>query len=438
MKMKLPYSDEIEQTLLGTLLIEPYQFIKASEIIKHNFFYSEKHKQIYIAIKDLFDSSYSIDLISVSEQLKKNGMLEISGGLSYLSDLLNKSTYDIEYHCKILAQKFMQRQMIITAHKILKDANDDTKDIFELIDETNNTLLESQNIIDDKTIKPLNEIKNRLLKTVIDVRTGNVKSNEIISCVDFIKFYKNTVTVIGAKPATGKTAFMLTSAEKQAKKGYKVMLVSLEMTTDRIVARMLQSKTEVYAKRLIAGEITDEEYDNIKNTDLSDKIYIDEGIGWTSNNFKSNLIRLYKKYNFDMIYVDYFQKIPLIGKDTVVNMQFYLMENQICSFAKEYPVAVCLLSQLTRGSDKGMEGLRGGGIEQGAQQVYIFSDEYLDENKNVDWHRIPEDRRGKIAVTCEKNRDDSNTGGYIYFDKVMQTMTYWSMETNQQKITTIF
>jgi len=395
-------------------------------------FFASKHKYIYQAIRNLFNKSYSIDILSVGEELKKLGKLEEAGSYTYLSELTNKATYGIDYHARIIGQKYMQREMMLIANSILKDAQDDTKDIFQLIDDSNNAILKAQNILDSNSITSLEIIKKNLLKMALSVRLGELKSQELPSCVNFIKFYLNTVTVLGAKPGTGKTAFLLSSAHEQAKRGYKVMIVSLEMTKERMAARILQSHTQIFAKRIISGQITDTEYNSIAQTELSDNILIEEGIGWTSNNFKSNLIRLYKKHQFDIVYVDYFQKIPLLGKDSVVNMQFYLMENQICSFAKEYPVSVCLLSQLSRGDDKGLEGLRGGGIEQGASQVYIMTDEYLADNKNLDFMQIPEDRRGKITVSCEKNRDDSYLGGYIYFDKLKQTMTDWTISGTQE------
>jgi replicative DNA helicase len=431
--MKLPNALDLEVALLGTILSDQTSYIIVSELINENCFFSQKHKNIYLAIKSLFNKSYAIDLLSIAEELKKTGKLEESGSYSYLSELTNQATYGIDYHARIIGQKYMQREMMLIANSILQDAQDDTKDIFELIDKANNAILKAQNILDSNSITSLEIIKNNLLKMALSVKLGEMKSQELPSCVNFINFYLNTVTVIGAKPGTGKTAFLLSSADEQAKRGYKVMIVSLEMTKERMAARIIQSHTQIFAKRLISGDIKDEEYNQIADTHLSDNILIEEGIGWSSNNFKSNLIRLYKKHQFDIVYVDYFQKIPLLGKDSVVNMQFYLMENQICSFAKEYPVSVCLLSQLTRGEDKGLEGLRGGGIEQGASQVYIFTDEYLNDNKNLDFMQIPEDRRGKITVSCEKNRDDSYLGGSIYFDKLKQTMTDWSIINNQQE-----
>jgi replicative DNA helicase len=429
----IPNAIELEEALLGTIIVDQSYYLTVCELINENCFFSNKHKNIYLAIKNLFNKSYSIDLLSVAEELKKIGKLEESGSYSYLSELTNKATYAIDYHARIIGQKYMQREMMLIGNSILQDAQDDTKDIFQLIDNANNSILKAQNILDNNSILTLENIKNNLLKMALSVRLGEINSQEIPSCVNFINFYLNTVTVIGAKPGTGKTAFLLSSANEQAKRGYKVMIVSLEMTKDRMAARILQSHTKIFAKRIISGDITDSEYNIIADTELSDNILIEEGIGWTSTNFKSNLIRLYKKYKFDIVYVDYFQKIPLIGKDTVVNMQFYLMENQICAFAKEYPVSVCLLSQLNRGEDKGLEGLRGGGIEQGASQVYIFTDEYIIENKNLDFMQIPEERRGKISVNCEKNRDDSYLGGTIYFDKLKQTMTDWSILNNQQE-----
>jgi len=436
--MNQPNAIELETALLGTLLMDRDAIIQVIDILPAEAFYRPGHSTIYQGIKTLFERSHPTDVLSVMQFLKQSGDLEQCGGVSYLSELTNQSTYGIEHHARVITQKFMQRELISIANQISRDAQDETIDVFELLDNANTSLLKAQNILGNDSIVSLEIIKNRLLKTALNVKLGLVKSSEILTCVDFIKFYLNTVTILGAKPGTGKTAFLLSSATAQAEAGYRVMVLSFEMTRERMTARLIQSKTQIFDKRIISGEITDDEYNRISETQLSENILIDDGIGWNSKNCKSRLVALYKKYRFDVLYVDYFQKIPLIGKDTVVNNQFYLMENHICAFAKEYPVAICLLSQLTRGEDKGLEGLRGGGIEQGAQQVYIMSDEYLTENKNLDWHDIPESRRGKITVSCEKNRDDSYKGGDIYFDKLKQTMTNWSGSVEVVNNTNIF
>jgi len=423
--MNQPNALELETALLGTLLMDRDAIIQVIDILPVEAFYRPGHGLIYQSIKSLFERSHPTDVLSVFQNLKETGNLEQVGGISYLSELTNQATYGIEHHARIITQKFMQRELVTICSQLMRDAQDETIDVFELLDNANSALLKAQNILGNDSIVSLEIIKNRLLKTALGVKLGTIKSSEVVTCVDFIKFYLNTVTVIGAKPGTGKTAFLLSSATAQAEAGYRVMILSLEMTRERMTARLIQSKTQIFAKRLVSGDITDDEYNRISDTQLSENILIDDATGWNSQNFKCRLVALYKKYRFDVLYVDYFQKIPLIGKDSVVNLQFYLMENQICGFAKEYPVAICLLSQLTRGEDKGLEGLRGGGIEQGAQQVYIMSDEYLTENKNLDWKDIPESRRGKITVSCEKNRDDSYIGGDIYFDKLRQVMTNW-------------
>jgi replicative DNA helicase len=423
--MKQPNAIDLEVALLGTLLMDRDSIISVYDILSPEAFYKESHKNIYRSIKGLFEQSQPIDVLTVMQDLKQKGYLDQSGGMTYLSELINHSTFGIDHHARIITQKFMQRELITISSQLMQDAQDETIDVFELLDNANNALLKAQNVLGNDSIVSLEIIKNRLLKMALGVKLGTIKSNEIPTCVNFIKLYTNTVTVLGAKPGTGKTAFLLSSANAQAEAGYRIMILSLEMTKERMTARIIQSKTSIFAKRLISGDIKDDEYNTISDTHLSDNILIEEGIGWNSQNFKARLVALYKKYKFDVCYLDYFQKIPLMGKDSVVNSQFYLMENQLCGFVKEYPVAMCLLSQLTRGEKSDLESLRGGGIEQGAQQVYIMTDEYLNENKNLDWNDIPESRRGKISVSCEKNRDDSYMGGDIYFDKLKQTMTNW-------------
>jgi len=425
-----PQAIEMEEAVLGTIISEQNQILEVNELLKPESFYKNQNSIIYESILDLLKRSQPIDLFTISENLRSKGKLDEVGGVFYLSELSNKATYGILYHAKIIVQKFIQRKLIEISHEIIKESYEDTTDVFELLDNANNLLLNVQNALTGTNIQNLISCQNSLLKNVLEVKAGLRKSDEILTCVNFIKFYKNTVTVIGAKPGTGKTAFLLSSAIEQAAKGYKSIIISLEMTADRLTARVIQTQTSIFAKRLISGEITDSEYDTIRELQLTDNILIDEGIGVNSQNLKVRLVSLYKKYRFDICYIDYFQKIPLIGKDSAVNLQFNLMENQICAFAKENSVAMCILSQLTRGENTGLESLRGGGIEQGAQQVYIFVDENTRDTKDMDFLSIPVEIRGQITVKCEKNRDDSYMGGSIYFDKLKQTMVDWNLNPN--------
>jgi len=426
-----PQSIEMENAVLGTVISEPNQIIEISELLKPESFYKESNSIIWTSIMNLYKKSQPIDVLSVSEELRKIGKLESVGGMFHISELTNSSTFGILHHAKIIVQKFIQRKLIEISHEIIKESYEDTTDVFELLDNANNLLLNVQNALTGTNVQNLISCQNSLLKKVLEVKAGIIKSDEVPTCLSFIKFYKNTVTVIGAKPGTGKTAFLLSSAIEQAKKGYRIMVISLEMTSDRLTARVIQTKTQIFAKRLISGDITDKEYDEVKGLELTENILIDEGIGINSQNFKTRLVSLYKKYRFDVCYLDYFQKIPLIGKDSAVNLQFNLMENHICAFAKENSVAMCILSQLTRGENTGLESLRGGGIEQGAQQVYMFIDEFVKENKDLEFMQIEKDKRGRILVTCEKNRDDTYMGGTIYFDKLRQTMTDWSFGNSE-------
>lgn len=425
-----PQCRDLEEAVLGALLIESESIIEIADILLPEMFYTDSHRDIFTSILSLHSKSQPIDLLTVTEDLRTKAKLEQIGGAYYLSGLTNKtaSSANIEYHARIIIQKFIQRELIRISNDVIRECYDDTSDVFDLLDKANDALLIAQNSFLSTNVTTLEQCQKQLLKKVIDVKSGSILSDEVLTCIPFIKLYLNTITVIGAKPGTGKTAFLLSSAKEQAKEGYRVMIISLEMTSQRMTARLIQTDTQIFAKRLVSGNITDQEYDQIANLKLSEDILIDDGIGITNENLKIRLVGLYKKYKFQVLYIDYFQKIPLRGKESTADKQYYLMENQICSFAKQYPVAGCVLSQMTRGKDEdmGLETLRGGGIEQGAGQVYLFSDPYAKENKNIEFRDVPFDRQGKIEVECVKNRDDSYIGGTIYFDKYKQIMMNWN------------
>lgn len=424
----------LECAVLGAILIEQKAFMEVS-FLSPEMFYKPAHEVIYNSMIKLNAKGDPIDLLSVTDELRKSGELTGIGGAYYLSELTNTiaSTANIENHARKIIEHYMKRQVSKICRSLDRDANDQTVDVFDLLDLATKQIYDLSNCVNSGTIKSTHEIKAQIEKEIIEIKSGLKMPGIIPTCLSNIKLQTGTVTVIGAKPGTGKTAFITSAATVQANAGYNVGIKSIEMTDTKLTARIIQQELGISAKRLVHGDIDDDQYDKLKDVKIPQNIFIDATARVTAGNIRNQLVAFIVKYKCKVLYIDYFQKIILTEKRSVADNQYELLET-ICQVAKEYDVAICVLSQLSRGGDDDtdwLEKLRGGGIEQGASEVYIFIDKYKKQNEDAQWTQIPIDRRGQLKYDCVKNRDDNYLGGMIYFDKPHQKMVDWEKKPEQ-------
>lgn len=425
---------DFERAVLGAILIERPAFHNVT-FLSPEMFYKPAHEIIYRALIKLNSSGEPIDILSVTNELLSTGELTQAGGAVYISELSNlvSSSANIENHARKIVEKYILREVIRICHELEGEGYEDCIDVFDLLDKATKMFYDLSNCINSGTIKSAQDIKKQIEKDIIEIKAGIKKPGIIPTCVENIKLQTGTVTVIGAKPGTGKTAFITSSATVHSRDGYSVGIKSIEMTDTKLTARIIQQQLGISAKRLVHGDIDDDQYEKLVETVVPQNIFIDATARVTASNIRNQLVSFIIKYKCKVLYIDYFQKIIITDRKSTTDAQYELLET-ICQVAKEYDVAVCVLSQLTRGGDDDtdwMEKLRGGGIEQGASEVYIFIDKYKKQNNDMHWNDIPVDRRGELKYECVKNRDDNYMGGVIYFDKPHQKMMDWDKRPEQ-------
>lgn len=395
-----PQAIEIEESVLGALLLDQNAITNAIDILRQEYFYLEAHQHIYRAISILFRDGNPVDLLSVADQLKKDGRFDEIGGLTKLVSLTNRitSAAHIEYHVRILSEKYIQRELIRVSTETLKDSYDDTVDVLNLLDRTETKFLEindsnfksdfhSMDVLLSNTLKEIEANQNSQDETMgvvtgfndLDARTGG--------------FQKGTLLILAARPAMGKTALALTMARNMAVDFNKpVAIFSLEMTASELMSRLIAAESGIDAKKFkLKGELQDWEKEQLRNKTNAlahAPMYIDDNPGLTIFELRAKCRRLKQKYDIQMVFIDYLQLMS--GGETIKTggnreQEISYISRQLKALSKEIGVPIMALSQLsraveTRGGSKRpqLSDLReSGAIEQDADMVmFVYRPSY--------------------------------------------------------------
>lgn len=395
-----PQAIEIEESVLGALLLDQNAITNAIDILRQEYFYLEAHQHIYRAISILFRDGSPVDLLSVADQLKKDGRFDEIGGLTKLVSLTNRitSAAHIEYHVRILSEKYIQRELIRVSTETLKDSYDDTVDVLNLLDRTETKFLEindsnfksdfhSMDVLLSNTLKEIEANQNSQDETMgvvtgfndLDARTGG--------------FQKGTLLILAARPAMGKTALALTMARNMAVDFNKpVAIFSLEMTASELMSRLIAAESGIDAKKFkLKGELQDWEKEQLRNKTNAlahAPMYIDDNPGLTIFELRAKCRRLKQKYDIQMVFIDYLQLMS--GGETMKTggnreQEISYISRQLKALSKEIGVPIMALSQLsraveTRGGSKRpqLSDLReSGAIEQDADMVmFVYRPSY--------------------------------------------------------------
>lgn len=418
-----PQALELEEAVLGALMIEKDALTSVVDILQPSSFYKEAHQRIYNAILQLFGKSEPIDMLTVTTQLRSNGELEFVGGASYLVKLTNKvnSAANIEYHARIITQSAIKRDMIKIAGDILKDAYEDTTDVFTLLDKIEQNFFEisERNIrknyadastIMRATIEELEKKKNNK-DGLTGVASGFTALDRITSG------WQNTeLTIIAARPAMGKTAFVVSAMRNAAVEwGVPVALFSLEMSATQLMLRLISAEAEIDSNKLRKGKLENHEWvqlhQKIKNLS-SAPIYIDDTPALSILEMRAKCRRLKAQFDIGLVIIDYLQLMTAEsggGGKGNREQEIAAISRAMKNLAKEINVPVIALSQLsraveTRGGDKRpqLSDLReSGSIEQDADMVmFLYRPEY---------YKITQDEQGNSTegvgeVIIAKNR----------------------------------
>ncbi len=430
-----PQATDIEEAVLGALMLEKQALTQIIDVLKPQAFYKESHQLIYAAIKSLFAKSEPVDILTVTNELKTNGTLESVGGAYYLSQLTTRvaSAANIEFHAKIIIEKYILREMITVSSETIRDAYDDTSDVFELLDKTEAKLFS----ISEENFRREYESMESLVRMSMDeieqakdhegklrgVPSGFTELDRMTS-----GWQKSDLVVLAARPAMGKTAFTLSMARNIAVDHHKpVAFFSLEMASVQLVTRLISSESKIKADTLKKGNLKDYEWEqlNAKVTNLVEApIYIDDTPSLSVFELRAKCRRLKEQHNIEIIFIDYIQLMTsgVDSKGGNREQEISMISRSLKALAKELNVPVIVLSQLnrsveTRGGLKKplLSDLReSGAIEQDADMVvFIYRPEY---------YQIEADEKGptqgKADIIIAKHRNGST--GEIRLDFIGQ------------------
>lgn len=392
-----PQAVDLEQAVLGAMMLEKNAVTETIDILSQESFYDPKHQYIFAVIKDLFGTSKPIDILTVIDKLKRNGELEAAGGAAYVSQLTSRvaSTAHVEFHARIISEKHIKRELIRMCTEVMRDAFDDTNDVFDVLNKAEGDLFK---IAENNMGKAVDVMQNVVREAIEEIEAAAQNSDGISGIpTGFYQLDKLTsgwqrsdMIVIAARPAMGKTAFVLSMARNTAvDHNQGVAIFSLEMSSVQLVKRLIASETRLSAEKLRKGDLRDDEFQQL-HTRISKlataPLYIDDTPGISIFDLRAKCRRLKMQYDIQMVIIDYLQLMTAGGK-TQGNREQEIssISRSIKEIAKELNVPMIALSQLSRsveqrGGDKRpvLSDLReSGAIEQDADIVsFIYRPEY--------------------------------------------------------------
>ena len=392
-----PQATDLEEAVLGAIMLEKDALTAVIDILKADVFYIEQHQLIYGAITRLFARSEAIDILTVTNELKKSGELENAGGAYYVTQLTNRvaSSANVEYHARIIIQKYIQRELIRISSEIIRESFDDTTDVFDLLDKAERNLF----TVSDSNLRRTSEDMPTLIKQAVDeieaaknqghqlrgVQSGFTQIDRITS-----GWQKSDLIILASRPGMGKTAFALSMARNIAVEFRKpVAVFSLEMSSLQLVTRLISAESGLSSEKLRKGDLQDYEWQQL-NTRISKlidaPIYIDDTPALSIFELRAKCRRLKSQHNIEMIFIDYLQLMTgQYDRQGNREQEISNISRSLKSLAKELNVPVLAMSQLsraveTRGGSKKplLSDLReSGAIEQDADLVvFIYRPEY--------------------------------------------------------------
>ncbi|EJL67679.1 replicative DNA helicase [Chryseobacterium populi] len=391
-----PNAVDFERLVIGTFLIDKKGLDHSVDLLTPEVFYDPRHKVIFATILKLYEGNQPVDIMTIIQDLKKEDKLLSAGGDHYIIDLTMgvSSSAHIEYHVRVILEKYILRSLINVSANVIDSSYKESTDVFELLDKAEQSFFE----ITNGTIKKGFDTANSLVKQAIDT-IKSLKDKQGLSGVPsgFRDIDKETggwqnsdLIIIAARPAMGKTAFLLSMARNIAV-GHKIpmALFSLEMASVQLITRMIASETRISSEKLRKGTLDDEEWQRLFSnvSELENApLFIDETPSLSIFDFRAKCRRLVMQHGVRLIMVDYLQLMTAGGGKGSGNreQEISMISRSLKAIAKELNVPVIALSQLSRsvetrpGKRPQLSDLReSGAIEQDADIVsFIFRPEY--------------------------------------------------------------
>jgi replicative DNA helicase len=432
-KQQAPQNTEAEASLLGAILIDSDAIVKIADSISANDFYDPRHKHIYEAIARLYERREAIDVLTLADQLKNTGVLDVIGGAGYLTELTNfvPTAAHVEQYAEIVAQKALRRRLIQASQGMVELGYDESKNLQELIEEAETNLFQvsqqhvKQSVVSLETI--LTESFDRLddlhkdKQKIRGVPTGFKDMDNILAGLQ-----RSDLFILAARPSMGKTALSLNLAHNVAVMSKEPVLVfSLEMSKEQLVDRLLAMESGVDAWALRTGNLTDTDFEKIGHAmgTLSEApIYIDDSPGITVGDLRTKARREAHQRKLGLIIVDYLQLMSggnRFGGDGNRVQEISEISRGLKAIARELNVPLLALSQLSRSVESRnpqipqLSDLReSGSIEQDADVVaFIYREDYYNPET---------DRKNLTDIFIKKHRNGPVGGVELFFDREKQ------------------
>lgn len=435
-----PQALELEEAVLGAIMLEREKLAEVLEIIQtEEAFYADANQKVYAAIRRLFDKGLPVDLLTVTDELRRANELELVGGAYYITRLTMSvvSSAHVEAHARIVMEKFIQRELIRISGNIIGKAYEDSSDVFDLLDEAESSLYEITDKHLRNNFKSLTEV---LAETLIEIEEAKNKQEDVTGVPTGYKqldaltsgWQKNALIIVAARPAVGKTAFCLNlamNAAMNSAKPFPVAFFSLEMGAGELVKRLLAAVTEVSMDAITKGRMQEHEF--VQMTQRMHKlakapIFLDDQAALNIFELRAKARRLKQKHDIQMIVIDYLQLMQAgINNGGNREQEISKISRDLKALAKELKIPIIALSQLNRSVESRKESkvpqlsdLReSGAIEQDADMVmFLYRPEYYGINNDEMGNPI----EGETHIHIAKNRSGSTDTVKVRFIKEYQ------------------
>ena len=418
-----PQALDMERVVLGALMVDKDAFSIVSELLHPDTFYEPRHQKIYQAIQTLNMNENPVDIITVTEELRREGTLESIGGPAYIVELSSNvaSSANIEYHARILSQKFLARQLISFASTIETKAFDETVDVNDLMQEAEGNLFELSQRNMKKDYVQIDSVVSKAMEILqkasanaggmTGVPTGYTKLDEKTS-----GWQASDLVIIAGRPAMGKTAFALSLAKNIAVDArIPTAFFSLEMSNVQLVNRLIANVCEIPGNKMLNGQLSPDEWSKLdKNMGTLNgaPLYIDDTPGLSIFELRTKARRLVKEKDVKIIMIDYLQLMNANGmKFGSRQEEVSKISGSLKGLAKELDIPILALSQLNRTVEnrEGLEGKRpqlsdlreSGSIEQDADMVlFVHRPEYYHIFEDEKGNNL----RGMAQIIIAKHR----------------------------------
>lgn len=391
-----PQAIDLEEAVLGALMVDSSAVDQVADIMFAEMFYTTAHQEIYRAIMSLYGCGEPVDLLTVTAELKSAGMLQEVGGMPAIVKLTDRvvSAANIEYHARIVAQKYVQREIIRTATETIQACYDETEDIFDVI---SSAQVHRDGMMEKLTVRGEISLADSSASVLEDLEATNNATNGIIGVpsgfIDIDKitggWQKTDLIIIAARPAMGKTSFVLQTALNAAKRfGRSVAFFSLEMSVEQLTKKYYSIVAQVDNEKIRKKQLNSQEMESIRRAknELSKlRIYTDDTPAISITELRAKARKMKRKHDIEVIIVDYLQLMTAAGaKGMNREQEISAISRALKGLAKELEVPVIALSQLSRGVESRpnkrpmLSDLReSGAIEQDADMVcFLYRPEY--------------------------------------------------------------